>query len=441
MPEFHQTFSFGRWRLCPEKACLYLSYEVEGVGQMTERLTFPTFRIPDDPARRNALTAACRLLHWLAAVSYLKMGLACTVRSQEARPDCRTAAFLRTTWLHGLAELAYVNGVSIQDRLHIECDDIIPDNWRLQQPRRSLVPFGGGKDSIVTVEMLKERHKPMHLFVVGDSPVISRAAKKTGVPVYQVVRRLDAKLLQAEPGRFFNGHVPVTAINSAIAVVAAVLHGYQNIIFSNERSADSHSTINADGKPVNHQYSKSLAFERDFQSQIRRTVSMDLRYFSLQRPWSELAILKRFSKYSHYFDVFTSCNRNFHLAGSRNEKSLWCGECPKCRFVFLGLAPFVDKARLLQIFGRNLLNDPKQLVGFEELLGVRGIKPFECVGEVIESRVAFSWLKNNLAWAGDHVIQMLAGKVVPTSVVEERDVLDFNQDHQIPPDFLPHYVT
>jgi len=438
MPEFHQTFHFGQWRLKPADATLHLSYRVEGLGEMTEVLTFPAFEVPADPAHRQALKAACRLLHWLAGVSYAKMGLPERIQSDGLKPDTKTAEFLRNTWLHGLAELAYGHHVSLGDRLNFESRSVIPDNWRLRLPHRSLVPFGGGKDSIVTVEELKKLNKPMRLFVVGQSPVILRSAAKTGLPVYQVLRQLDKKLLRADGNAFFNGHVPVTAINSAIAVVAALLHGYDSIVFSNERSAECHSTLNADGQPVNHQYSKSLAFERDFQAQIKRTISPDLRYFSLQRPWSELAILKRFSQYPEYFDSFTSCNRNFHLSGSRNGDGLWCGDCPKCRFVFLGLAPFVDKSRLLQIFGRNLLDDPRQLPGFEELLGVRGIKPFECVGEVTESRVAFNWLANEKEWSSDHIIRLLRDKVVPTSTKEEKDVLDFHPEHEIPPEFLPH---
>jgi hypothetical protein len=441
MPDFHQTFHFGQWRLQPSDATLHLSYVVEGAGEMTEVLTFPAFEVPTDEAHRQALKAACRLLHWLAGVSYVKMGLPRKIHSQGVPPDCKTAGFLHKTWRNGLAELAYIHGISLNNRLEIDCQNTIPDNWRLRLPHRSLVPFGGGKDSIVTVEQLKKSHKPMRLFVVGNSPVIAKAAAKTGVPVYQVLRQLDEKLLKAPPEAYFNGHVPVTAINSAIAVVAALLHGYDSIVFSNERSAECHSTTDADGQPVNHQYSKSLQFERDFQAQIHRTISPDLRYFSLQRPWSELAILKNFSQYPDYFNDFTSCNRNFHLQGSRNKDSLWCGNCPKCRFVFLGLAPFIDKDRLLQIFGHNLLDDPKQMPGFEELLGVRGIKPFECVGEVTESRVAFNWLKNTPEWANDHVVRFLANKVVPTSAREEKDVLDFHAEHEIPPEFLPHQVA
>ena len=441
MPELHQEFHFGHWRLQPAAATLQLSYHVQGLGEMTEVLSFPAFELPKNESHRQALKAACRLLHWLAGVSYAKMGLPEKVLSHGQKPDSKTAEFLRNTWLHGLAELAYGHQVSLKDRLHFDSQAAIPDNWHLRLPHRSLVPFGGGKDSIVTVEELKKRNKPMRLFVVGQSPVILQAAAKTGVPVYQVLRQLDDKLVNAPPDTFFNGHVPVTAINSAIAVVAALLHGYDSIVFSNERSAECHSTTNADGQPVNHQYSKSLAFERDFQAQIKRTISPDLRYFSLQRPWSELAILKRFSQYPQYFDTFTSCNRNFHLGGSRNGDKLWCGDCPKCRFVFLGLAPFVDKARLLQIFGHNLLDDPRQLPGYEELLGVRGIKPFECVGEVTESRVAFNWLANEKEWAGDHVIHLLRNKVVPTSTGEEKDVLDFHHEHEIPPEFLPRQAS
>ena len=57
--------------------------------------------------------------------------------------------------------------------------------------------------------------------------------------------------------------MPVTGILSAIAVMAAVLDGRDAVVMSNEWSA-SVGTLEAGGRVVNHQYSKSMAFEAGF---------------------------------------------------------------------------------------------------------------------------------------------------------------------------------
>jgi len=215
-----------------------------------------------------------------------------------------------------------------------------------------------------------------------------------------------------------NGHVPIIAINSVIAILVALLFDFNEIVFSNESSANEANTLNSDGDEVNHQYSKSYEFEIGLQQLIHNNIASDLKYYSQQRECSELAILKKFTNYPQYFYEFSSCNRNFHLSGSKNINNKWCCDCPKCRFVFLGLAPFLDKEKLLSIFGMNMLDDSKQLSGFSELLGLDGIKPFECVGTIRESQLAFNLIKNNHNWSSDEVVRIIS-KNCPESNQED----------------------
>ncbi|MHB1993531.1 MAG: endonuclease domain-containing protein, partial [Metallibacterium scheffleri] len=129
----------------------------------------------------------------------------------------------------------------------------------------------------------------------------------------------------------------------------------------------------------------------------------DLHYCSLLRPWSELAVTRAFARLPQYFGVFSSCNRNFRILGPK-PSDRWCGQCPKCHFVFLALAPFLPKPRLLAIFGRNLLDDETQTAGFDALLEYGEHKPFECVGEGAEARAAMAALAQRPEWREDAVV-------------------------------------
>ena len=132
-----------------------------------------------------------------------------------------------------------------------------------------------------------------------------------------------------------NGHIPITAVIASLALLTAALNGFTAVVLSNERSA-SIGNVPYDGTEINHQFSKSLPAEKLLRAAAAETSGVEI--FSVLRPASELAIARAFARLEQYHFVFTSCNRMFHLDPSLRATS-WCGNCDKCRFVFLMLAP------------------------------------------------------------------------------------------------------
>jgi hypothetical protein len=190
-----------------------------------------------------------------------------------------------------------------------------------------------------------------------------------------------------------------------IAALTALLFGHNRIILSNERSA-SEGNVQFDGREANHQHSKSLGFEQLIAEILSSATGGALSYFSLLRPFSEARIAALFARETRFDRVFSSCNRNFRLAG--HEGPLWCGECPKCHFVFLIFAPAMAKDRLIGIFGKNLLADPKTESSFRELTGLAGQKPWECVGEIEEAAACLYRLTQAPEWRNDAIVHALA---------------------------------
>lgn len=178
---------------------------------------------------------------------------------------------------------------------------------------------------------------------------------------------------------------------------------------SNEHSASA-PNITSDGLDVNHQWSKSFAFEQALQRYVSRHVVDGIRYFSLLRPLTEVAIASRFSRYPAYLPIFRSCNTAFRQVEEQRSTN-WCCDCPKCRFVFLALAPFVAKPQLIATFGRDLLDEPAQIDGFAELCGLRRFKPFECVGEIEESAALLHHLGTLPCWRDTAVVRALSPRL------------------------------
>jgi hypothetical protein len=299
------------------------------------------------------------------------------------------------------------------------------------------VPVGGGKDSIVTIECLRQGGEPLVLFSLGDAEPIAACIAAAKLPFIRVRRRLDAGLSKLNEAGALNGHVPITGILSAIALASAVLSGCNAVAMSNEHSASA-ANLCLDGVEINHQYSKSFEFEQDFTQYIERFISPSISYFSLLRPLSEIEIARRVSKYPAYFGVFRSCNTAFRQAREARGRH-WCCNCPKCRFVFLALAPFVAKRDLIEIFGRNLLDDETQRDGFAELCGLRANKPFECVGETSESAGVMSYLADRPDWRDDRVVRRL-NEEFPSlrhrGPAEFRALLDVRHPHRVPTPYL-----
>ncbi len=388
-----------------------LVYAFDEGEELIERIVFP--QAPQvAPERAAALEAALDLLHLIAGISYYKAGVPARMCVESTSLDAATAAFLDALYLHGLGEFAFHNRLDLRTRIRFpQTAQTSAAAPALGLPSRSLLPIGGGKDSLVSVEILKAAGVDATAVWVGQSPLIEACAARTGLASLNIRRELSPLLFEYNKAGAYNGHIPVTAINSAILTVAAVLFGFDAIVFSNERSASS-ATLEYDGQPVNHQWSKGWDFERLFGELVSTHVAADLHYYSLLRPLSELAVAERFARNAHYDAVFSSCNRNFRILGPK-PADRWCGQCPKCHFVFLALAPFMPKPRLLAIFGRNLLDDAALASEFDALIEYRDHKPFECVGEGVESRAALTALAGRAEWREDALVARFADEILP----------------------------
>jgi len=429
------AFRFVRCEFAPATGCAHLVYAFDDGPELVETITIPGAPFALDAGREYAMQQALRLLHLIAGVSYYKAAVPPKIIVEGEPLDAASAELLDTIYLHGLGEFAYRNGLDLGERIRFpSAASNAQTAPALNLPPRALTAIGGGKDSLVSIEALRTAGIEQTLAWVGNSPLIAACAAHTGLPTLNIQRQLAPQLFDYNRQGAWNGHIPVTAINSAILALAAVLHGAGQIVFSNERSASIGSRIDGAGE-VNHQWSKGWAFERAFAAYLRGHIAQDLHYYSLLRPLSELAVARQFAKTDQFDTRFSSCNRNFHLLGERPAQR-WCGVCPKCHFVFLALAPFMPKPRLLNIFGRNLLDDPAQIPGFDALIEYHDHKPFECVGEARESRAALAALAERPEWQEDAIVQRFAREIrphLPAADLDMAALLIPDAEHGIPP--------
>jgi len=424
----------------------FLSRELDAHGHVTlrygldEQISFvERFELPVEgplsERERERVDGLLSLLHWVAGVSYYKSAAPLEVACETGAPTPAVAALLEALYSEGLGELAYTNALSELPR-PIFPRAPPPASANAERPaealERILVPVGGGKDSAVALEIVRRSGRELSLFSVGNAPPIARTAAAAGLPHLIARRDLDPGLAQLNSAGALNGHVPITAIVSCVALITAALNGFDAVAMANERSASA-GNLSWDGIEVNHQFSKGIVAER-LLSAAAAEAGSGVRVFSILRPASELAIARAFARMKHYHGAFTSCNAIFRIDPALRAAS-WCCDCPKCRFVFLALAPFLSPQELRGVFGRDLLDEESQFGGFALLTATGGHKPFECVGEEQESIAAIRMLAEDERWSGQRVLRRLLAEVLPGQAPDAgrpEAVLALSDEHEVP---------
>lgn len=349
--------------------------------------------------------------------------------------DKEDILWLKKLFFNGLGEFLYRNEIrtDFDGLVKIKCKKKAPDSSggdSFISRGLNLIPVGGGKDSNVSLEILSELKEKNRCFIINPRGACLESAYAAGysdADIISVQRTIDRELLSLNALGFLNGHTPFSAIVAFVSLYCSYVIGSDNIILSNEASANEG---NINGLSVNHQYSKSYEFEKDFNYYVEKNITKKIKYFSLLRPFSELGIAKRFAACDKYHKIFKSCN----LGGKTDS---WCAQCPKCLFVYSILLPFTGEEALIDIFGKNMLGDPSMLEYFDGLVGFSPVKPFECVGTTAEINFALSLAaqkmkkqKKKLPYLLDYYVK----NAKPASL--NYDILkEFNGENNIPPEF------
>ncbi len=396
LQEKYQTFNYESYEYHIEGNSLHLTFHYSLIGhesiEFTHKVTYGgAGNVIFDPAKVKDLENFVFHIGMVETINYWK--LACP---RELHVLCGSLKEDQIKWwkklyYHGLGEFIYLNDmkdlVNEENFVHIVSENKQGPSLEktglsyFPDAKGNLIPVGGGKDSVVTLEVLKDSVSDNIPFVMSPPQAAYDCIEVAGYQGYLEAKRIfDMTMIRMNGQGFLNGHVPFSAILAFIATLGAAFLGKRYIPLSNERSANEPSVI---GTSFNHQYSKSYEFEEDFNTYSRTYLTPDIEYFSLLRPLYEIQIGQMFAKYSAYHQVYRSCNRG-------KKDNVWCGSCPKCLFVQTILSPFIEKDELIEQFGKDLLDDINLKSIFDELIGTAETKPFECVGTIWEVRHALN---------------------------------------------------
>ncbi len=393
-------------------------FEIEGLSEFCPEWIFPN---PEGIEKDEQIVKKLLFsIGMVELVSYWKITCSPFVTIKCGQIDDFQADWWKKQYFNGLSEFFYRNEIETDINSFMKINSS-GENFSSEESQRklkgSLIPIGGGKDSIVSLEILKSDKENNRCYIINPRGATINTAKTAGYEekdVFSAYRTLDKNMLELNKQGFLNGHTPFSALVAFSAVLTAYLNGQKYVVLSNESSANE-STVS--GTDVNHQYSKSFQFEKDFNDYEKEYIKSGVYYFSLLRPLSEFQIAKCFSKHLKYHSVFRSCN-----VGSK--KDIWCADCSKCLFVAIILSPFLSLFEIEKIFDKNLFENESMIPILKQLIGLKDEKPFECVGsrEEINFALCLAVKKNE-----DKLPLLL-------KVYKETKLYDFYKDRENPYD-------
>ena len=388
----YSEFIFEKYSFDTNKNEVELHYSLDGELEFTETIRW---EVSTKNCDEHILDEALFGLWIMCGISYFKTYLPKKITIKKSGLTKSQAKFFNKIYTHGLAQFFYTNQLEWEEAINFEATKEEVAETATAGGEGCISALGGGKDSIVAAELLKRLGMKPECWSVNQAERFLNLSKKIGTKTHKVTREIDPLLAKLNSEGAYNGHVPITAINSFIGIVLAILLNKKSIIWAIEGTAEEPNT-KWKGLDVNHQYSKTLEFEKDMQDYIFQNIAKDIEHYSILRPLTELRIAEVFCNnyLNDYQGLFSSCNANFTIG---NDSELrWCGKCPKCAFVFIIFSPFLKKTDLLNLFGgKDIFADEEMAPIIKELLGITGHKPLECVGEIAETRLAVQMAKQS----------------------------------------------
>ena len=381
---------------------LVFHFEIEGLTKFNPYYIIDKKYIKNENINNDLLEYLVFHIGLIELISYFKCTCSPNVIIKAGYINEEQISWFKKLYYYGLGEMLYTNGISVSldNLMNIEC--LSNKNYTFDSKYEgigNLIPVGGGKDSNVTLEIMKGEHDINTIVIMNPKDVQLECAKIAGYnsdSIFTYKRVLDKNLLDLNDKGFLNGHTPFSSLVAFTTYLCAYLQNKKYIILSNEASANEPTII---GTKINHQYSKTYEFENDFNNYTNKFFGINIKYFSLLRCLSEFQIGMLFSHYKKYHNIFKSCN-----IGSKNNPWNWCCNCAKCMFIYVILSPFLYKEELINIFGEDLFEKKELLNTLLELSWQSSNKPFECVGTYKEVRYALSLTINKL---GDNLPYLL----------------------------------
>ncbi|MCL2694133.1 MAG: hypothetical protein FWE60_03405, partial [Oscillospiraceae bacterium] len=203
------------------KKLIYHDFTVEE-GRISFHFSIDDFHFKPEWAFNTPLYGDIRLLAFnlgmAELISYWKCSCPPVVEVRCGALDERQIQWWKKLYRNGLGEFFYRNGIepdSDGDFMQIHASGQVLPCPETRELSGNFIPVGGGKDSVVTLELLREQKTSNICYIVGNIQSALDCAKAAGYADSQVIkvsRTIDPTLLELNRQGYLNGHTPFSSI-------------------------------------------------------------------------------------------------------------------------------------------------------------------------------------------------------------------------------------
>ena len=280
-----KNFIFESYSFNAEKKELTLNYSFDSKMFFSEKITFVSDKILNID-EIGALNNVFKYLHLIAGISYYKLFLPPNIIIKTVDLNKKQADFFNEFYLNGLGEFLCRNNIKNAKNIikFPYKKNVINRSIDLKLSNKYCIPVGGGKDSIVSIEILKKsvNNDDIILGSVNTAKSIEDTIKIAGLKSFVIKREISPKLIEInnELDKYgaYNGHVPITGILAFILCAGAIFYDYGTVLVSNERSANV-GNVKFDNMFVNHQWSKSFQCEKMLNNFFKNSIILHILLF------------------------------------------------------------------------------------------------------------------------------------------------------------------
>jgi len=285
----YPNFVFENYSISQKNSTINIKYSFNCSDQF---FFYPEITIPvrsfyePESGNKEILENIAFHIGMIELVSYWKATCSPRLIIKPHRINDEQASWWKHLYFKGLGEFFYMNSIQadIDDFVEITSEGKELNTFSLQNIDNGyIVPIGGGKDSIVTLEMLRKNHDILPM-IINPRKASLGAITQAGFNADNIAvvnRSIYKQLLKMNEQGFLNGHTPFSALLAFVSLLIASLSGKKHIALSNEESANEPTVIGTD---VNHQYSKSFEFEKSFRDYVYQYISE--KFWNCLKVWS-----------------------------------------------------------------------------------------------------------------------------------------------------------
>jgi len=145
----------------------------------------------------------------------------------------------QSSWLEklfylGLGEFRYINNIEVskEEFVAITSSQNQSPEIKFRTKANNLIPLGGGKDSLVTLNLKKDFPNKIFLLNPRKASLDICKSYKLEDDTFIINRYLDKTMLELNAKGYLNGHTPFSALLSFYSLLAAYLLECNSIVLS-----------------------------------------------------------------------------------------------------------------------------------------------------------------------------------------------------------------